>query len=206
MKPLFNLILISPEHDLKGEMEVLVQLFNFGITTYHLRKPDWCIEKTQRWLQQLPKDFHNLVVLHNHFVLANDFEIKGIHLNEEKRPFARQLSNYKIISASFHSVEDLKGNTFPYEYAFLSPVFDSISKAGYKGNFDLKLLKENLREMKQQNRSMPKVIGLGGVNAQNILSLKSAGFSGAGLLGSVWQNENPIKAFLEIQTLIANEV
>ena len=206
MMALFDLILISPEQDLKDEMAVLVELFHLGLKVYDLRKADWSFEKTQQWVSQIPQDFHNRVVLHNHFDLAKNFGLKGIHLSEKNKLNARQLSNCKIVSASFHSLEDLKANTFPYEYVFLSPIFDSISKAGYKGNFDLKLLGEDLREMKQQDPSLPKVIALGGINAQNILSLKLAGFEGAGLLGSVWQNENPVKAFLEIQNLIANEV
>ncbi len=202
MTLLFDLLLISPEQDLKDEIEVLVQLFNHGLTTYHLRKPDWSAEKTQQWIKQLPKEFHNRVVLHNHFELAKNFELKGIHLNEKNKPNAGQLSKYKIISASFHTLEDLKANAFPYEYVFLSPIFDSISKAGYKSNFDLKLLAQGLGELKLQNSSTPKAIGLGGINALNILALKSAGFSGAALVGSVWQGENPVKAFSEIQAVI----
>ena len=202
MTPLFDLLLISPEQDLKDEIEVLVELFNLGLTTYHLRKPEWPAEKTQQWISLLPKEFYSRVVLHNHFELAKKFELKGIHLSEKNKPEAGYLSKYKITSASFHTLEDLRANAFPYEYVFLSPIFNSISKAEYKSNFDLGLLAGVLNAIKLQNTSAPKIFGLGGINSQNILALKSAGFSGAALLGSVWQSENPVKAFSEIRAII----
>jgi thiamine-phosphate pyrophosphorylase len=203
MMPSFDLILISAEQDLKDEVKALVQMFNPGLQTYHLRKPHWGIEQMRLFLKDIPNEFQKRIVLHSHFELAKEFEVKGIHLNEENKALPGQFSSYKIISASFHSLKDLKANSFSYEYVFLSPVFDSISKAGYKARFDLKLLQQNLREMKLQNPAMPKVIALGGINAQNILSLQSAGFSGAAVLGAVWLNENPVNAFLEIKTIIS---
>ena len=101
--------------------------------------------------------------------------------------------------------DDYKKVTNPYEYIFLSPIFDSISKVGYKGNFDLKLLRENLCKMKQENPSMPKVIGLGGITAQNMSLIVSAGFDGLALLGAIWQSQNPPKAFSEIQTMVSQK-
>jgi thiamine-phosphate pyrophosphorylase len=202
----FELLLISSEQDLKSETKTLVELFNLGLSTFHLRKPGWLADEMEQWLTSLPKEFHNRVVLHSHFELAEKFGLKGIHLNEKNKSLVSQLNRHKIISASFHSLEDLKANTFPYEHVFLSPIFDSISKVGYKSNFDLKLLKEGLREMKEQNPALPKVIGLGGIHALNISQLKEAGFSGAALLGSVWESENPVRTFSEIQELIKGKV
>jgi thiamine monophosphate synthase len=42
------------------------------------------------------------------------------------------------ISGSFHSWEEIRANRFPYTYVFISPVYDSISKAGYKAAIDSK--------------------------------------------------------------------
>ena len=200
----FDLLLISPEQELKDEIKVVIELFNLGLSTYHLRKPTWKKEELQGWLKDLPKEFCNRIVLHSHFELSEIFELKGIHLNEKNKPLASQLKSYKIISSSFHSLEDLKASNFPYQYVFLSPVFDSISKAEYKTHFDIAFLGKSLGEIKQQNPAMPKVIALGGINAQNISKLKSAGLSGAALLGAVWQSENPVEAFAEIQALIGS--
>ncbi|HXD94336.1 MAG TPA: thiamine phosphate synthase, partial [Bacteroidia bacterium] len=78
-----------------------------------------------------------------------------------------------------------------YEYVFLSPVFDSISKTGYKSNFDLENLKPFLKKHKN-------VIALGGVNTKNIELIKQVGFSGAAFIGAVWQNKNPAKSYKEL--------
>ena len=156
-----------------------------------------------QWLINLPEEYRHRIILHSHFELAEKFELRGIHLNEKNRPVAGQLGNYKIVSASFHSLEDLKLNVLPYEYVFVSPIFDSISKEEYKANFNLDLLKENLREMKQQNPSLPKVIALGGVNAQNAKLVIEIGFSGCALLGAVWQSKNPVEMFSEIQSVVS---
>ena len=39
----------------------------------------------------------------------------------------------------FHSLEELKAHKEKYDYAFLSPIFDSISKEGYKSKFSHRL-------------------------------------------------------------------
>ena len=200
----FDIILISPEQDLDGELQSLIQLFNLGLKIYHLRKSDWGVEEGQRFLLNIPKEFHNRVVLHSHFELAHEFAVKGIHLNESNKKRVAEFGKYQIISASFHSLEDLKDIGYSYPYVFLSPVFDSISKVGYKANFDLSRLAEQLQGIRQQNKSVTKVIALGGINAQNISLLKPAGFSGAALLGAVWQNENPAKAFIQINSALAS--
>lgn len=197
----FKLLLISPEQNLKDEIEIVCELFSLGLETYHLRKPDWGVEELQEYLEALPKRFHSRIVLHSHFGLEKVFGVKGIHLNENNKKLIQEYRVHKIISASFHSLEDISGNRFPYEYVFLSPVFDSISKAEHRAKSDLKFLAENLAVIRQQNRALPKVIALGGINAQNITSVKQAGFSGAAVLGAVWQSENPVEAFLEIQTI-----
>ncbi len=201
MKAHFDLILISPEEGPKDEIGIVCQLFSNSLQVFHLRKPLWASAEMERFLQDLPKEFHNRIVLHSHFQLADIFKVKGIHLNENNKKSITQFDKYTIISASFHSLNDLKENRFSYEYIFLSPVFDSISKAGYSSKFDLKLLETELKILRQQNLFLPKVFALGGVNAQNVALVKEAGFSGAALLGAVWQNENPVNAFLEIQSI-----
>ncbi|MCB0410386.1 MAG: thiamine phosphate synthase, partial [Flavobacteriales bacterium] len=80
---------------------------------------------------------------------------------------------------SFEEVEKLDGEK---EYCFLSPVFDSISKQGYKAKFD----KEELRQFLKKDRKI-KVIGLGGVNEENYSELIEMGFDGGAFLGSVWR-------------------
>jgi thiamine-phosphate pyrophosphorylase len=73
------------------------------------------------------------------------------------------------------------------DYLFISPIFDSISKIGYKSNLDFNELKECLTEIKNNN-----IIALGGVKMDNVLKLKNIGFESFALLGSIWNNGNPL--------------
>jgi thiamine-phosphate pyrophosphorylase len=197
----FKLLLISPEGPLNDEVETVIKLFTLGLESYHLRKPSWNQNEIQGFLRTFPQTHLNKIVLHSHFELASKFNLKGIHLNEDNKKLVSHLQNQNIISASFHSIPELKENLVPYQYMFLSPVFNSISKEGYIAKFDLKTLASELSVFKKQKPGT-KIIAVGGVNAQNIMSVKQAGFSGAALLGAVWQSENPVQALLEIQSKI----
>jgi thiamine-phosphate pyrophosphorylase len=201
MEPAFKLILISPERSVENEQALLRELFEVGLQLYHLRKPGAGLSEMRNYLTSIPKEFHNRTVLHTYFELTGEFEVKGIHLNEENKSIYAQFENQKIISASFHSLEKIKENTLPYEYVFLSPIFDSISKEGYKSKFDLKSLQEELSSLRSQKQTT-KIIALGGIDAKNILRVQQAGFSGAALLGAVWQSENPVQSFSEIKSLV----
>jgi thiamine-phosphate pyrophosphorylase len=48
-----------------------------------------------------------------------------------------------------------------------------------------------------ENR-ITKLIALGGITKNNINEPITWGFDGAAVLGSIWENENPIKEFIQI--------
>ena len=79
------------------------------------------------------------------------------------------------------------------DYCFLSPIYDSISKVGYKSNFE----KKELHEAKQSGILTDKCIALGGVTPKHIPELIEMGFGGAAFLGYAWRN--PERFIKEIQ-------
>jgi thiamine-phosphate pyrophosphorylase len=79
-------------------------------------------------------------------------------------------------------------------YAFLSPVFDSLSKPGYAAaGFD----PAQVRAVATRSGTPP-LIALGGVSAERLADAKGMGFSGAAVLGSVWQAADPVAAVAEL--------
>jgi thiamine-phosphate pyrophosphorylase len=92
----------------------------------------------------------------------------------------------------FHSLEEIEQYSVQYDYAFLSPIFNSISKKGYNSPFDLEVVKDFL-----QNRQ-EKIIALGGVDDDKIETVKTTGFDGVALLGAIWESEDPIGKFNRI--------
>lgn len=72
--------------------------------------------------------------------------VQGVHYTEKTRPaghLSRQAGFCK--STAFHALDQLKGDYGALDYAFLSPIYDSISKQGYPAaSFDRQQLQSHL--------------------------------------------------------------
>ncbi len=191
-------IVIAPEKDIKDEINILNQLFEAGLECYHLRKPEKTHEMHREYLKQIDSKYHNKIVVHFSHELVNEFNLKGIHFQEQKRienidnpgKYFKNLEMYgKTISSSFHEPEDIENCYFEFDYHLLSPVFTSISKQGYEGRgFDV-------------NHIDKTIIGMGGATSENIESFKTLGYKGVGILGGIWNSNKPVDAFKEIKKL-----
>ena len=126
---------------------------------------------------------------------------------EEIKNFIQQIpSKYhnKIFFHSdfpkFHSLKELGNYKGKYEYAFLSPIFDSISKAGYKSKFSDRLYNFLLFHPELINTVNGKnIIALGGIDEDKIELARKAGFAGVAAVGAIWNNKNPVEKFLRIK-------
>jgi thiamine-phosphate pyrophosphorylase len=195
-----QLILITPETNAAEETEVINSFFARGLQRLHIRKPTFTDTDHSRYIDRIDRQFHHRLVLHSAFRLFNEYGLGGIHLNSKFRVDDRtwrEVSDIPpdLISTSFHSWQEIEDNTFPYRYVFISPVFDSISKQGYKAGIDLHGAALTRRKMNENGRRCPGIMGLGGVGAPQIGILKEHGFDGAALLGSIWGAPDPVLAF-----------
>ena len=83
------------------------------------------------------------------------------------------------LSCSVHSHEELNRLPRGLAYAFVSPLFDSISKPGYMGELGL---------LQRPAGSSPcRGIGLGGITADNLGAVIKHGWDGAAVLGWIWE-------------------
>lgn len=186
----FQIVVITSEDFLVHEIPHIKKLFTAGLKTLHLRKPKASIDELREFLGLIPEKFRNRIIIHDHYPLIKEFKLRGAHLTEHNRNSNTKISflkrnKIKIISTSFHSIESLKQSRRKYDYIFLSPVFDSISKQGYKSKFDLNDLKPALKRYKN-------IIALGGVTDKNIFFVKNSGFRGAAVLGYIWKGKDPV--------------
>jgi thiamine-phosphate pyrophosphorylase len=193
-----KLIVISCPNEIRDEVKIITELFESGLSTFHLRKPDHKVKDYQTCLKNIPEKYHDKIVIHSHYQLSEIYNVKGFHLPEKVRQNPvesdfENLKNYKIISTSFHSLESLNDNKDIYDYVFLSPVFDSISKINYFSAYNFKDVSNALSKIRFD------VIALGGVNILNINQAYKMGFKGVALLGVVWKSNNPATAFSEIR-------
>lgn len=99
------------------------------------------------------------------------------------------------ITTGYHTISSLKSNDYLFEYVFLSPVFDSISKIGYRSTFNEDSLKQAV------HASACKVIALGGIDEGKIEKAAQLGFDGVALLGAIWSAADPVDKFQVIQKL-----
>ena len=192
------LIIITANWEVHNEAQKINQLFEEGLECLHFRKPNWNKNQWVGLLSQIEIKFHNKIMLHDYHELTQQFQVKGVHLKEKHRNQIQNLKQYVIdfrqkgfqVSTGFHSLEAIHKNKFlNFDYVFLSPVFDSISKDNYSGkSFDVNGL-DNA------------VYALGGIDKMNLNQVKNLGYTGAAVLGSVWKSEEEIQVF---KNLVAN--
>ncbi len=203
------LVITSPVEE-ENEAGKINRLFDEGLQILHLRKPDWESEKYELLLKKIAPQHYKKIVIHSHFKLIGKYNLKGIHLKSRmllesetqniKEAFRLAAKRNLTISASMHSLQQLRENKRKFDYVFLSPVFDSISKKGYSAAFDM----EEVRTFLAGYNSPVEVMALGGVHEGNIQQLVSCGFSGAALLGNIWCEGESLEQFRKIKKIIVS--
>lgn len=190
-----KLILITPPHYFVEEDKIITALFEEGLDILHLRKPETSPMYAERLLTLIPKQYHKRIVVHDHFYLKEEFNLKGIHLSHRNPDIPAHYKGH--VSRSCHSFEEVQEAKRLCDYVFLSPVFDSISKLNYNSNYSNKELKQAYKA----GIIDKKVIALGGIDTDNIAEVKRIGFGGAAILGALW-NKFDLRNTHDFQDLI----
>ena len=179
------IIVLSHPEEIENESSIINQLFEAGLPIFHLRKPNTTEQEVKTMLEQIKPEYRERVVLNQFYHLSEEFGIHRFHFSTDRRNKGEH-TNWKkegnVLSTSTHSEAELN-NIEAFDYAFLSPVFESITKPGYK-NEALQFTASPLRKQK--------IIALGGINADHCAELKERGFDGIGILGAIWQSEHPV--------------
>ena len=182
-----KLIVITTPTYFVEEDQIITALFEEGLDILHLRKPNLPAVYAERLLTLIPEKFHKRIVIHDHFYLKEEYKLKGIHLSNRNPIAPDEYTGH--ISASCHTFDEVKVDKKSCDYVFLSPIFNSISKEGYKSHFT----EEDIRNAVKEGIIDRKVIALGGINDENIMYIKDFGFGGAAVLGSLWNRFRRLK-------------
>jgi thiamine-phosphate pyrophosphorylase len=182
-----RLIIISPPDDDPDEPQVVASILQQSSAIFHIRKPGRSDRQIADYLKQIPLDLHRRIMVHDHPRLLAQIDIGGIHFSERSRvrnlPCLRQFKHDHpgyCLSSAFHRIADIPASDGLFDYIFLSPICDSISKQGYRAAFDHSDLKRFL------SRTNHAVIALGGMDARQAPAAASLGFRGIAALGAVW--------------------
>lgn len=176
----FRLIAITPEIPVADEGLKIESLLINGWDKVHLRHPGKSRDGILEIINSVSRQLHPRIILHDHFDIAGDLAIGGLHLNRRNPSPPPGYSGN--LSKSCHSVCEAY-NASGMEYVTLSPIFDSNSKAGYRAPFS----EEDLESL---DAVTTPVIALGGVTAESLPTLKKYNFAGAAMLGAAgWHLE-----------------
>ena len=176
-----KIIAITTPKVIDEDASIIKYLLDRGIYSIHLRKPDSDINDCRNILTELTSWERAQIVIHDHPELYYEFSLKGIHINRNVITLPNDYNGLKTRSChTFGEIIKYKNN---YDYLFLSPIFDSISKVGYKSNFN----DQELQKASADGIIDRKVIALGGVTFDKISYLKKLNFGGVAMIGAIYK-------------------
>ncbi|MDL2265834.1 thiamine phosphate synthase [Parabacteroides sp. OttesenSCG-928-G07] len=199
-----KLIGITTPYFFDGEAAILTQLLEEGITRLHIRKPGGELSDMELLIRSIPAYYYPQISLHDCFQLAEKYSLGGLHLNSRNTIIPTNFSG--ILSRSLHNLDEIDTDTH-FDYMFLSPIFDSISKVDYHSHFSL----EELKRLSDLNLINNRIIALGGIDETTIPLLDGINFGGVAVLGGLWGNdrehktEDTLRRFKNIR-LLMNEI
>ena len=192
-----KLIIMTKSTFFVEEDNILTTLFEAGMDSLHLYKPNSEPIYSERLLTLLPEDFYDKVTVHDHFYLKEEFQLKGIHLdnNYTEAP----IGYHGNISRTCHAVEELKEAKKRSTYVFLKTLFNSQSNPADKATLSM----EELYEASRRGLIDKRVYAMGGISLDNISVVRDLGFGGVVVCGDLW-NRFDIQGDIDYKTLVSH--
>ena len=180
-----RIIAITPPTFFEGEASFIRSLLANGFELVHLRKPDASLQECRKLLQELTEEERAKIIIHDYPELFEEFSLKGIHINKRVTSLPDGYRGFK--TRSCHSLEEVQQHKEDFDYLFLSPIFDSISKAGYKAAFT----EDELRKASDEGIIDHRVVALGGITPDKLPFLEKMNFGGAAMMGGLYSILKP---------------
>ncbi|MBO7051533.1 MAG: thiamine phosphate synthase [Prevotella sp.] len=165
------------------EDKILTALFDEGLDTLHINKPNSEPLYEERLLSLLPKSCYDDVVVHQHYYLKQEYDLKGIHINDPETPTPDGFR--KHVTRSTQNIGDLKEMKKQCDYVMLHSLFDSLHN-DYKASLTI----EEMQDARKKGLIDKKVYALGGMSLENIQIAKDLGFGGVVICGDLWNRFN----------------
>jgi len=190
-------------YPISNECDKINSLFNEGLEELHLRKPTSTKAELRKMIKQINPKFYNRITIHQHYKLAEEFGLKGIHVKQTyfKGFFGKllYLINYKNknydISTTVDPVHPISKDFSIYNEIHVGPIYQKISETNINArlsNFELK------REISVLNK--PCSI-FGGVDTDNFNVVKRLAPKGIILQSSIWKSSGIVNAFKTFQLI-----
>lgn len=188
------LLAITPPNATPKVVQRYNALLGAGLSMLLLRLPNATQEHYEACIRAIEPRYRSRVILADYFHLVPQAGLGGIHLKQSRQAEWKRWqeeAQTERITASAHSLCELESLPFCPTLALLSPVFDSISKAGYSAAIELDECKKRLPKL-----PFP-ILALGGITPDNYTQALSYGFAGGATLGYLAEEgEGILEAFL----------
>lgn len=182
------IIVVSPNSNYPNEPLHVNNMLDNGLELFHFRKYGSSDELALEYLDNINVCQRRKIVLHSHQHLASEFtDIERLHFNSYDRMREKQMEfngNFRL-STSTHSIQEFNELKKTWSYAFLSPIFQSISKPGHGVENSV------FEDIELKDNANVDLIGLGGIEYQNMERVLAKGSNGIALLGSIWNQIDP---------------
>ncbi|MDE6681624.1 MAG: thiamine phosphate synthase [Muribaculaceae bacterium] len=182
---LLTVVITMPDNAPGDEAERIRLMLGSGmIDRVHIRKPDWSAERIGALIRAVGPEMYRCLSIHSCPELLEAYPGVGYHFSASRpAPVQRPA----VLSRSCHTPEEVCLTGAECDYVTLSPVFDSISKHGYRAAvFDIR------KEYATTRTAL--TVALGGVKPEHFGELRSRGYRGAAMLGHAWTT--PLQEFL----------
>lgn len=176
-----KLIVLSTPHFFIEEDQILTALFEEGLDLLHIRKPDSEPVLSERLLSLIPNQYHSRIVVHNHFYLKEEYNLRGIHLSKQEPQAPKDYSGK--ITRTCYSIDHLAQEKGKFDYIFLDSIFDGITEGHRPSSFTT----EQINDAARKGLIDRKVMASGGVNIDNLKQIQDMGFGGAVVCGDLWK-------------------
>lgn len=175
-----KLAIISQPQFFIEEDKIITTLFEEGLDLLHLYKPGSEPLYLERLLTLIPDDFHDHIVIHEHYYMKQEFDLAGIHLDTPEQEVP---NGYKgKVSRSCMRIDQLKELKKTSQYVFLHDIFDSLHQPEVKSKFTL----DEIHQASKVGIIDKHVYALGGMNTDNIRWAHDEGFGGVVICGDIW--------------------
>lgn len=174
------------------EDKILVSFFNEGLTNLHLFKPGQSPLYSERLLTLLPQEVHRRITVHQNYYLQREFQLAGVHLDEEHAPLP---PGYKgKVGGTCGDLSQLKAMKKQYSYVFLNRVMAS------RDGKPCMMISE-LTAAAKSGLIDKHVWAMGGVTPNHFNLLRSLGFGGVVIGSDIWDRFD-IQTEKDFRTLI----
>lgn len=162
------------------EDKILTTLFEEGMENLHIHKPESSPMYSERLLSLLSENYYRKITVHDHYYLKTEYNLGSIHIDDPTSPVPEGYKGkYSRTCTELSQLKDFKKKS---EYVFLKGVFDSLSEPGIKSHFT----NEELEKAAQNGLIDRHVYAMGGMNLENIRTIKELGFGGIVICGDLW--------------------